>query len=388
MRYLKAFPAHSLRDVGHPTTARFGIDKTPNYLPHPLAIQRMGELLPSAGVVVILRNPVDRAYSAFQHHCRHGRWVESRGGAARGRQVWWRESEDCCVDEGATAGASMRVLSAPCQPEDFQQALETANDFGDMSRMQMISWGSYHENVEDLLAHFPPDQILVLWFEHAMKDVLHTLQDIEAFVGLRDTSAPGLGDGETSQGTSQAPRSAPRTERASAFDFKSVMERDHNDHVRLKGSGRMNEVIIPLVESMGLGSSWLPASMRHYGAGPMLPGSRTYLDQFYAPRNRELLNQLYAPEPYLRLPAKRRRKGELNLDVDLRTQLLGGAPPKTWAFACYQNPASGGGGSTSTTAKATPLPPPVGGSAGAWRTGLDAPFRLCSGVVAVREILG
>lgn len=45
----------------------------PSYLPNPIVPQRVFELTPSVKLIVMLRNPVDRAYSHYQHRFSRGR---------------------------------------------------------------------------------------------------------------------------------------------------------------------------------------------------------------------------------------------------------------------------------------------------------------------------
>lgn len=45
----------------------------PSYLPNPVVPQRVFDLIPNVRLIVMLRNPVDRAYSHFQHRSRRGR---------------------------------------------------------------------------------------------------------------------------------------------------------------------------------------------------------------------------------------------------------------------------------------------------------------------------
>jgi hypothetical protein len=47
-------------------------EATPSYLDHPLATRRLARTLPDARIVVVLRNPVDRAYSHYWHKRRLG----------------------------------------------------------------------------------------------------------------------------------------------------------------------------------------------------------------------------------------------------------------------------------------------------------------------------
>jgi hypothetical protein len=49
------------------------IDASPYYLPHPLAPERAYRLLPHVKLVALLRNPVERAFSHYQHEVRDGR---------------------------------------------------------------------------------------------------------------------------------------------------------------------------------------------------------------------------------------------------------------------------------------------------------------------------
>lgn len=54
-----------------------GLDKSPNYIADPLVPARIAKDVPDAKVIVLLRNPVARAWS-------HYRWVLSVGGVRRG----------------------------------------------------------------------------------------------------------------------------------------------------------------------------------------------------------------------------------------------------------------------------------------------------------------
>lgn len=58
-------------------------DKSPDYIRSPAALKKMREILPTIKLLVLLRDPVRRAISAFNHHCRHGRYwsIQSRGPA-------------------------------------------------------------------------------------------------------------------------------------------------------------------------------------------------------------------------------------------------------------------------------------------------------------------
>ena len=47
-------------------------EATPTYLHHPLTAKRISELLPNIKLIILLRNPIDRAYSHYQMEKRLG----------------------------------------------------------------------------------------------------------------------------------------------------------------------------------------------------------------------------------------------------------------------------------------------------------------------------
>ena len=70
-------PCSWLRYVLHFPNSRevWTFDKSPDILRIPQAHGQMAAMLPSAKLLVLLRNPTTRAVSAFAHNCRHGRYV-------------------------------------------------------------------------------------------------------------------------------------------------------------------------------------------------------------------------------------------------------------------------------------------------------------------------
>ena len=67
-------------------------EATPRYIFHPHAPQRVFELVPTVKLIVLLRNPVDRAYSFYHQQVRHGYEMFSFGDAVE------QEQERLCGD--------------------------------------------------------------------------------------------------------------------------------------------------------------------------------------------------------------------------------------------------------------------------------------------------
>lgn len=105
-----------------------------DYLTDPGAVGRIAQVLPDARLVVCLREPVERAYSAYLNKRRH-----------------------------ADVAAS------------FEEALASDPELVDHSR--------YARHVERVLAHFPREQLLVLWFDDLQRDPQALLDRLCDFLG-------------------------------------------------------------------------------------------------------------------------------------------------------------------------------------------------------------
>jgi hypothetical protein len=77
--YRGHFPTKSsVESLQHQTDGGVVVgESSPYYLWHPLAAQRIGRTLPGVRVVALLRDPVERAYSAHAHELARGFEVES-----------------------------------------------------------------------------------------------------------------------------------------------------------------------------------------------------------------------------------------------------------------------------------------------------------------------
>ena len=56
--------------LSNPFKKYYGLDSTPRYLYDPKAAQRIYDFNPKMKLIILLRNPVHRAYSAYQHYLR------------------------------------------------------------------------------------------------------------------------------------------------------------------------------------------------------------------------------------------------------------------------------------------------------------------------------
>lgn len=113
-------------------------EATPYYLFHPLVPKRVAHHLPKVKLIIMLRNPVDRAYSHYFHEVRHQiiqiKDIET---------ALFKEDSQIKEDEKAILSGQM-VQSFPHQHRSF------------------LSRGLYAKQIERWLQHFSLSQILFI----------------------------------------------------------------------------------------------------------------------------------------------------------------------------------------------------------------------------------
>ena len=134
-------------------------EASPSYLFHPLAPERVAGMLPGARLITLLRNPVDRAFSHYQHE------------VALGREPL---SFEDAVDR-----------------EDERMQSELERMLRDPSYFSLAWWnytyiarGRYAEQLERWFAAFPREQLLVLFTEELSADTAATYRRVLDFLGV------------------------------------------------------------------------------------------------------------------------------------------------------------------------------------------------------------
>ena len=125
-------------------------EKTPDYLSHSICHKRMYATVPNARLIIMLRNPVDRAYSAWNHFNQE---IELSG------QRGWKIVE-------------------------FEQALEQGvrNPKGIFAKL--FTKGLYGAQINSLLQFYPRDQIHMMITERLYRAPEEEYQKVLNFLGL------------------------------------------------------------------------------------------------------------------------------------------------------------------------------------------------------------
>ncbi len=174
-------------------------EATPYYLFHPKAPERLQAVVPEARLVVLLRNPVDRAYAHYFKNTRKG--YESASFAERVEQLTALSFEEAHamslygLEHGQEAWLAAHGKRYP--------GVEHPHD------LAYLCWGHYAWYLEHWLEVFPREQFLIINSNAMFRDVAGTMQQAHDFLGIphvqlpeyvnRPSKYPKMGDTERSR---------------------------------------------------------------------------------------------------------------------------------------------------------------------------------------------
>lgn len=133
----------------HPTKKISG-EKTPEYLSDPQAIERMHDLCPDTKILISLRNPVERLWSALRHMRRPG-------------VSWGNDS----FKEGSHRDAHDLIVKDHLDDD-------------------VVTRGHYFDQISHLFKYYPREQVKIVIHERTIKDPAKSRQDLFSFLGLPD----------------------------------------------------------------------------------------------------------------------------------------------------------------------------------------------------------
>jgi len=134
-------------------------EASPSYLFHPLAPERVARMLPNARLIALLREPVGRAFSHYQHE------------VALGRESLSFEDAVAQEDE-RMQGEVERMLRDPAY---FSHA---------WWNYTYVARGRYAEQLSRWFAVFPREQVLVLLTDELAADAPGTYRRVLDFLGV------------------------------------------------------------------------------------------------------------------------------------------------------------------------------------------------------------
>lgn len=130
----------------------------PSYLPNPFAAERVLDLVPDVKLIVMLRNPVERAYSHYQHRF------------ARDREK--RSFEEVCATDKETLRNGWDNLP-----------IEDTVRLG-RSHYSYLARGFYYEQLKKWFAVFPKDRFLIIRAEDFFAATQAGYDEVLDYLGL------------------------------------------------------------------------------------------------------------------------------------------------------------------------------------------------------------
>ena len=134
-------------------------DGSPYYLYHPLAAGRAAAMVPDAKLIVLLRHPIERAYSHFREQTRNG--VET---------LSWETALD--AEAARTAGEVGRILADPSY-RSFPH-----------EQQSYVGQSEYAASLRRWFENFDRSQFLIRRSEDLYADPVTTLDEIWTFLGV------------------------------------------------------------------------------------------------------------------------------------------------------------------------------------------------------------
>ena len=160
-----------LRSTARRVTDRFGVqaqafESSPYYMYHPLAAERIAAALPDVRIIVLVRDPVERAYSQYVHEVARGFETERDFGVALARE------------KGRLAGQERRLCDDPGYHSHAHQ------------HHAYVERGQYVEHLTRLAAVFGRQRIHVVESELFFTTPEPVYDSILTFLGLPDFGYP------------------------------------------------------------------------------------------------------------------------------------------------------------------------------------------------------
>jgi Sulfotransferase domain len=123
-------------------------EASPSYLWDPLACERIKEQIPQCRIIIILRDPIERAYSQFLFDLKYG-YENNLDFHSAVKQDYYRERK------------------------------------GWGTSHMYVELGMYSEQVKRYLAHFEGDKVKIMIFEEFIKDTKDHIKGLSEFLGVR-----------------------------------------------------------------------------------------------------------------------------------------------------------------------------------------------------------
>lgn len=148
------------RHLARPTASPAVVgEASPYYLFHPLAAERLARHYPSVRLIVLLRDPVERAYSHYKERTHHG-----------GETLGFEDALD--AEEGRLRGEAERIAAEP----GYRSVEHEDHSY--------VAQGRYLDMLPRWFKLFPREQFHIVASEDFYGDPERRVNDVWSFLGL------------------------------------------------------------------------------------------------------------------------------------------------------------------------------------------------------------
>ena len=140
-------------------------EASPSYFFHPYAAKRIKETLPQIKLILVLRDPIERAYSHYNHIKRLNREPLS--------------FEEAIEKEQERIAPDIEKLAK----DEFYKA-DQRRDYSYLTR------GYYAKQLKEWFKHFPKEQLLIVQSEEFYRDTPRVYNEIVEYLGLNSYTLP------------------------------------------------------------------------------------------------------------------------------------------------------------------------------------------------------
>lgn len=142
-------------------------EATPEYMIHPAYIDRVAGVVPGARLIVMLRNPIDRARSQYDHM------------VARGDRAWepYRRFDGRA---GPRSFAELVELELEVDPSDWRTA------------GMCLARGRYIDQMRSISVHYPRDRIHVVLYDDLVDDPAAQFASVCRFLEVDERIRPAI----------------------------------------------------------------------------------------------------------------------------------------------------------------------------------------------------
>lgn len=153
-------------------------ESTPEYMCHPGVAENIHAVLPNIQLIVLLRDPIKRAYSAWNHYKQHfetGKYITAIKNKPR------REGNllyDAFYKDRKSFPSFRECIDIELELIEKGISFEPA----------LLRRGLYLNQLDNYLKYFSEDKIMIVGFQDLIKNTVITLKDVTKFVGAQEIS--------------------------------------------------------------------------------------------------------------------------------------------------------------------------------------------------------